>query len=147
MRNIALLMLVIFVLALTGASPVQAEDGVDVIQENTLSKNADRPEKVYARYCRAVHTGDLNTIKKLVYSRALILWNRNGRKMMAITKNSIPPIPRMISRKDRKEYQYNYTEMTMTGKMPKGQPVRGTVTMIVEKGQWKVYEEKWRQGI
>ncbi len=149
MKKIVLTALLILILLQAGGGIAwsQLDDGVDVVKENTLSKNAEAPEKVYARYCRAVHSGDVGAIKNLVYSRALPLWNNNSRQMLAMTKNSVPPVPRMISRRDKQEFQYNYTEMSMTGSMPDGKSVNGNVTMIVEKGQWKVYEEKWRQGI
>jgi hypothetical protein len=93
-----------------------------------------------------VHKGDIKNLKNLVYSQNwAILWEKNGNKMIAMTKNTIPANPSLMSKKSEKQYQYNYMVMNMTGVNSNGCNVVGEVKMIVENGVWKVYQEIWRQ--
>lgn len=147
MKNTLMIVLVgLIVILCAGYAKAQVDDGVDLKDENTPAKNAEAPEKVYAQYCRAVHRGDLDGVRRVVNSKAQILWEKSGRQMLGITKNMVPLEPRLLSRRDKKEYQYNYAEMNMEGKSANGRTIRGVVTMIVEKKQWKVYSEKWSQN-
>lgn len=140
---LSVFLLLVLVLAAIPAF-AQMEDGEDVNKMNTPREGAEAPEKVYARYVTAVHKGDLKIIKTLVYSKSLLIWDRNGREMLAMTKNTVPKNPQLISEKKKKEFQYNYTILSMKGVSPQGHPVMGEVEMIVESGEWKVYQEIWR---
>jgi hypothetical protein len=130
------------ILLLLFVAPVKAmaEGGDD------LKAGAQSPQVVYARYVDAVHKGDISTVKELVYSRSRELWNRDSKKMMAMTKNGIPKNPLLQSMSETKQFQYNYTIMKMTGNSPvDNKPMLGEVRMIVEDGVWKVYMENWKE--
>jgi len=116
----------------------------DLSQENSPRKGAEAPEKVYMRYVNAVHKGDIKTIKKLLYSSSLILWKKNGRKMLAITRKIVPMNPQLVSKRQEKQFQYNYTILNMRGVSPRGNSSVGEIKLIVENGDWKIYTEIWK---
>ncbi|MCE1245582.1 MAG: hypothetical protein LWY06_02935 [Firmicutes bacterium] len=129
------------VLLLLFAAPIiaLADEGSE------LKQGAQSPQVVYARYVDAVHKGDINTAKELVYSRSRELWNKDPKKMLAMTKNGIPTNPVLQSMNETREFQYVYTVMKMTGTSARdSRPMVGEVRMIVEDGGWKVYTEVWR---
>jgi predicted S18 family serine protease len=144
MRKRAVLIVMAILILAAAAAFAQMEDGVDVNEGNIPAKDAEAPEKVYIRYARAVHGGDIPAIRTMVYSRSLLLWDKNGKQMLGMTKNSIPASPELVGRKPVKESQYHYMVLTMRGTSSKGLPMTGEVKMIVEKSQWRVYSEIWR---
>ena len=87
--------------------------------------------------------GDRATIKKLVNSSELMLWNKVPRKMLAIERSQVPQKLSLVSKQPFKKYQYNYMILKLTGVTKKGIPKRGVVMMLVENGEWKVEARKW----
>jgi hypothetical protein len=146
-KKIAVPLLVTFlILILTASLQAQMEttETMGTMEAYELKSGAEEPDKVYAKYARAVHSDDLNTIRSLVYSKSLVLWSQNAKQMLAMTKNNVPINPVLSSKRSEKQYQYNYMIMTYTGQSPKGTTLAGEVRMIVENGVWKVYQENWR---
>jgi hypothetical protein len=143
MKKIMVLMLIIF-LMLVLSTTLRADTTPTENELNQPKKGTEEPDKVYARYVLAVHSGDINTIKGIVYSKSLVLWNNNGKQMLAMTKNNIPSNPVLTRKRQEKEYQYNYTVLSYTGQTTKGNAAVGEVKMIVENGVWKLYQENWR---
>ncbi|MFP4498088.1 MAG: hypothetical protein ACLFQV_07745 [Vulcanimicrobiota bacterium] len=109
-----------------------------------LKDDAQSAEQVYAEYVTAVHQGKISRIKSLVYSQSLLLWNKKTKTMLKMTQQTIPQSPRLISSRPEKEYQYNYMVLTYQGVNTDGKPVTGEIKMIVENGEWKVYQEVWK---
>jgi hypothetical protein len=140
MKKLAVLLLIIsFVLVLSSA--LHADTDTEMYEPK---QGAEEPEKVYARYVQAVHSGDINMIRSLVYSKSLVLWNQNAKQMLAMTKNNLPQNPVLNSKRSEKQFQYNYLVMNYTGQGAKGGLLVGEVRMIVENGVWKLYQENWR---
>ncbi len=136
---------IIFLWVLVGVSFAQndASTYTDVEKQNTPLPNATPPEKVYLNFVDAVYKGDLRTVKKLVCSAEVPLWDRAGRKMLAIEKNQVPENPTFVGKEPFKKYQYNYMILKLTGVTKKGIHKKGVVFMVVENGHWKVEARMW----
>jgi len=112
---------------------------------NELRDGAAKPQAVFLAFVSAVKRGDIGTAKGLVYSKGRVLWDRSPRKMLAMSKNTIPDNPVLQSTRDKKEYQYHYSILSYRGVSPSTKrQVIGEVWMIVENGEWKVYNMVWK---
>ncbi len=139
-RKLFALVTVVFCLVIFTAALAQDKDVVE-----TPKEGASAPEVVYMQYVRAVHSGDLKTIEKLVYSRGWdYLWKKSPAKMLAMAKNIVPKDPSLQSKEETQEYQYRYTVLKYVGTSPRNTRIHGEIRMILEGGEWKVYQEQWR---
>ncbi|MCD4783956.1 MAG: hypothetical protein K8T10_09055 [Candidatus Eremiobacteraeota bacterium] len=110
-----------------------------------LRDGAAKPQVVFSTYANAVKRGDIGVVKSLVYSKGKVLWERSPRKMLAMSKGTIPDNPILQSIKKKKEYQYQYAILAYRGISPATKrQVNGEVWMIVEDGGWKVYNMIWK---
>ena len=138
-RKLFVFTAVVFCLMVAGAA--MAQDAVE-----TPKEGASPPEAVYMQYVHAVHNNDLKTIEKLVYSRGWdALWKKSPKKMQAMAKKIVPNDPSLQSKQETQEYQYKYTTLKYVGTSPSNNKrIHGDVRMILEGGEWKVYQEIWR---
>lgn len=139
--NKKLFVLMAIVFCMMATAMVQAQDTME-----TPKEGASAPEVVYMQYVHAVHSGDLKTIEKLIYSRGWdALWKKSPGKMLAMAKKIVPNDPSLQSRQETQEYQYRYTALKYVGTSPlNNKRIQGDVRMILEGGEWKVYQEIWK---
>lgn len=115
------------------------------VMADELKENAESPELVFSKFVDAVHRKDINVVKKLVYSKEAILWEKDSRSMLSMLLTVLPRNPILQSKTESREYQYHYTIMEYIGNSPKTkQKVWGQVRMIVEDGEWKVFQQLWK---
>lgn len=139
-RKLFIFVTVVFCLTIFITAWAQDKDVVE-----TPKEGASAPEVVYMQYVHAVHSGDLKTIEKLVYSRGWeALWKKSPGKMLAMAKNIVPKDPSLQSKQETQEYQYRYTVLKYVGTSPRNTRIHGEVRMILEDGEWKVYQEIWK---
>lgn len=106
---------------------------------------SDDPQLVFFRFVDAVHSGDINTIKTLIYSDEKMLWDKRPNEMLNMERANLPKNPNLISKDVTQEFQYQITVLKFSGVSPKNnKPVTGEVRMILEDGKWKVSQRFWR---
>lgn len=111
---------------------------------NKLRDGAAKPQVVFLTYANAIKRGDIGVIKSLVHSKMKVLWDKSPGEMLAMLRGTIPDNPVLQSTREKKEYQYHYTILKYRGVLPKTKKqVVGTIWMIVEDGEWKVYNLTW----
>lgn len=106
-----------------------------------LAAGGGEPGKVYMDYCKAIESGDMPALKKVVSAeRAKQMDSPDFKKMF--------PMVQAMQAKDIK-----ITGGTMTDKAATltaegtdrmdGAPSKGTINMVLEAKQWKVDKDSW----
>jgi hypothetical protein len=99
------------------------------------------PAKAYARYYRALLSGDLETVKKLVLPAAWKSFEGEDPATVAELAELVkPPQPQITSVKT----SGNRATLHVEGEKD-GQKLSGVVRMVEQGGEWRVESDDWKE--
>lgn len=108
--------------------------------EVTIKGDDSPPAKAYAEYYRALMAGDIPAVKKLIVKK-------NAERLDSETAAMIVDIARAAHPREieiaTKNISDTSAELIVKGRVDDSQGT-GTVTMLIEDGQWKVETDKWK---
>lgn len=111
----------------------------------TMTGKNDPPSKAYAAYCRALLAGDVEEFVKFVPQEKVEMLPKDPKELvlgLEFVQSTMMTDMEVLS----SEITGEKAVLTLKGR--KGiTTADGTVTMLLEKGAWKVSEESWQAGM
>lgn len=112
--------------------------GCDTISGIFSKKDTD-VENAYKEYRKALKSGDIESLKKLISrERVHELEGSNAADILELAKALSPPHVNVTG-----TYVKGNAATLTTSAVDKGSTMNGIVHLLKENGTWKVYEEKW----
>ncbi|HSC33697.1 MAG TPA: hypothetical protein VLG45_00340 [Thermodesulfobacteriota bacterium] len=108
--------------------------------EVTIKGDDSPPAKAYAEYYRALMSGDIPTVKKLIIKKNADMLDDETATMIVDMAQAAHPREIEIVTVSKSD---NSAELSIKGSVD-GSQGTGTVGMVVEDGQWKVATDKWK---
>jgi len=108
--------------------------------EVTIKGDDSPPAKAYAQYYRALMSGDIATVKKIIIKKNADMLDDEGATMIVEMAQVAHPREIEIVTVSKSD---NSAELGIKGSVD-GSQGTGTVNMMLEGGQWKVATDKWK---
>ena len=108
--------------------------------EAAVSGDDTPPGKAYASYYKAKLAGDIDELKKwVIKDHVKDLESEMGKMMIKLSMETDPKEIEIVET----EISGNSARLTVKGKTDYQNIATGSVTMVLENGQWKVETDKW----